>query len=138
MNTLASRVNMRRLALGLTMQQLAEATGLSKGRISQIENNNDPAATMYGDNLARMASALRVHERWLRDGAGPMDRGDSVSMDAMRLAELYDTLPEEVQRRLLSYALHLVAEQYPDGAAGNQRALIDELRAIVTKGHRDT
>lgn len=119
------------------MQELANATGLSKGRISQIENNNDPAATMYGDNLARMATALRVHERWLRDGAGPMDRGDSVSMDAMRLAELYDTLPEETQRRLLSYALHLVAEQYPEGAAGNQRALIDELRATVNNPPRD-
>src|SRR5258705_9980326 len=50
---LGKKIRDLRLRRGLTVQQLAEATGLSKGFISQVENNRTSPSLATLQDLAR-------------------------------------------------------------------------------------
>ncbi|MFT4084660.1 MAG: helix-turn-helix transcriptional regulator [Nocardioides sp.] len=76
--TLGRRVHERRRDLGLTQEQLAERTGISRNQIQNIENNRnnsrDPQTGQPGpgnarlDTIFRLAAALSVDVSYLIGG----------------------------------------------------------------------
>lgn len=79
MNTLGSRLRADRQAAGMTIQQLADAAGVTKQAISAIERNEtkNPEA----ETLERVGRRLGLSTRWLLDGTGPKARNDSPNED---------------------------------------------------------
>ena len=69
MSTIGERMRAERIAQGLTLEDLADAAGVSKQGIGQIERGDtkSPMAT----TLMAVATKLRVHPDWLIHNRGP-------------------------------------------------------------------
>ena len=68
--SLAGRVGEARRGRGLTQQEVADAIGVDKARISEWETGRvEPSV----DSLARICRALHVSGHWLLTGDGPME-----------------------------------------------------------------
>ncbi len=78
---IAERVREFRLVLGLTVGQLAELTGLSKGMLSKIENAQ---ASPSLATLARLAQALKVPVTAFFRGRGLNEEQDVLVVKAGR------------------------------------------------------
>lgn len=63
--TIGGRIRGRRLRLDLTQDEVCDATGLSKGFYSDIENDK---TNMSVANIVRVADALTVSVEWLIRG----------------------------------------------------------------------
>lgn len=129
MSTVGGRIRAARVAKGLTMEQLADRIGVSKGAISQWESGKIEALT--SGNLLKLASTLEVSERWIwlwkeLDGTDiPMGRPLHLEPDQSDLVETFKLLEPKFQDALLGDAhkyLKLSASQqkpsranpYPD------------------------
>lgn len=66
--TIGGRIRERRLRLDLTQDAVCDATGLSKGFYSDIENDK---TNMSVANVIRVADALDVSVEWLVRGHKP-------------------------------------------------------------------
>lgn len=64
--TMGRRIASRRVALGIAAGDLADSIGLSRERLSIIEN--DRAGDIRSGTLMRIAAALGVSETWLLHG----------------------------------------------------------------------
>lgn len=67
--TLAERLAARRRELGLRQEDLAEAAGVTKQAVSQLECGQTKNLKL--DHLFKIADRLKVHARWLAIGQGP-------------------------------------------------------------------
>jgi len=65
MKTLSDRLRERRKKLKLTQKQLSQAVGVSHVTVSQWESSD---TSPNGENLFKLASALRCHSSWLLKG----------------------------------------------------------------------
>ena len=65
---IGKRIRARRLRLDLTQDEVCDATGLSKGFYSDIENDK---TNMSVANVVRVADALSVSVEWLIRGHHP-------------------------------------------------------------------
>lgn len=94
--SLGSEVRRRRLALGLTLDDLAERSGLSPHYLSTLENDRrDP----HVSTLVAVAKALRVAPADLLGNASPTDV-------TPRVTALFERLPPEAReavRTLLGF-----------------------------------
>jgi SOS-response transcriptional repressor LexA len=77
--TVGERIHKQRKARGLSGQTVATATGVSKGTISQWEND---ITKPKGDNLLKLAKVLRCSAEWLNSGKGdPSIEANAISVD---------------------------------------------------------
>ncbi len=90
--TLGSRVFHARKLRGLTQPVVANRSGISKGAISQIEN--DQIKTIKSEIVFPLADCLGVSARWLATGEGDLGTGNDVP----RMQS--DPLREEVLRKI--------------------------------------
>jgi transcriptional regulator with XRE-family HTH domain len=103
---MGKRIKQARLALqpNMTQQQLAAAVQVSRPAVTQWETGE--TRSLAGENLLRVATALRVSPEWLLYGIGsgpgepvPVPRVE-VDADTLRLARAIQSLTAD-QRALL-------------------------------------
>lgn len=104
MNTLGERLIYVRKKNGYTQSSLAEAIGVSRGVIFNIEKNKTiPQAIVVN----AICQTLRINKDWLLRGTGKMEDTREAILSTKILAELYQVtreLPEEEQFYLLDIA----------------------------------
>jgi transcriptional regulator with XRE-family HTH domain len=88
------RVKEVRMARGMTVQDLADVTHISKSHISELENNKK---TANGNKLQQLAQGLDCSILDLIDLP-------ELSPEVRRLLNLAGSLPEEAQRELADFA----------------------------------
>jgi transcriptional regulator with XRE-family HTH domain len=93
-NPFGSSVRRRRTAVGMTIAQLAEKSGLSVNWVSEVERGREPSLT----SVIALARALDVTPGELVDG-GSAKR----SQEALEAAKLVEALPQELQAPLLQF-----------------------------------
>lgn len=85
-------IRRRRAALGMTLEQLAEGSGLTPNYIGTIENGKrDPSLS----TVRALAKGLRIHPGELFGGV------EELSPAAMEVGLLFDAAGREVQDSLL-------------------------------------
>jgi transcriptional regulator with XRE-family HTH domain len=80
MASIGDRIKERRLALGWTLDRLACEAKVSKGFLSDLEN--DRRKTASGDFLNGLARALGVSLDFLVSGGGNLPQGEKVQVPA--------------------------------------------------------
>jgi len=80
MASIGDRIKERRLALGWTLDRLASEAKVSKGFLSDLEN--DRRKTASGDYLNGLARALGVSLDFLISGGGNLPQGEKVQVPA--------------------------------------------------------
>ncbi|MCM1303252.1 MAG: helix-turn-helix domain-containing protein [Butyrivibrio sp.] len=104
MNTLGERLTYVRKKNGYTQNSLAEAIGVSRGVIFNIEKNKTIPQAIVVNALCR---TLRINKDWLMRGTGKMEDNSEVMQSTKILAELYQVtkeLSEDEQFYLLDIA----------------------------------
>lgn len=71
--SIGSRIKQRRKELGLTQVQIKEATGISSGNMSEIENGSKLPSTPA---LIALSSTLDCSIDWILKGESPSDDTD--------------------------------------------------------------
>ena len=74
--TISERITQRMHALNLKGKDLVNATGASKGSVSQWMNGGGAPSSRYISSLAKI---LKVNENWLLNG-GELNTGDSLDL----------------------------------------------------------
>jgi len=90
MDTIGKRLKYARKSKGFTMESLADAIGVSRGVIDNIELNktkNEPQRIVINE----ICRVLDIRKDWLLTGDGEMQDKSDISKSAVILAELYDT-----------------------------------------------
>lgn len=91
MNTLGERLNYARKKNGYTQDSLAEAIGVSRGVIFNLEKNKTEPQTIV---INAICDVLKINKDWLIFGNGEMEYNKDISQSAKVLAELYDVAKE--------------------------------------------
>lgn len=101
MNTLGDRLHDARKEKGYTQSALAQAIGVSRGVIYNLEKGKtEPQAIV----INALCQTLNINPDWLLRGVGEREETRQVSQSARVLAELYEVakgLSEEQQLYLL-------------------------------------
>ena len=101
MNTLGERLNYARKKNGYTKDSLAEAIGVSRGVIFNLEKGKTEPQTIV---INAICQTLKVNKSWLMNGTGEMESTGDTSRSVKILAELYEVakgLSEDEQLYLL-------------------------------------
>ncbi|MEI6707890.1 MAG: helix-turn-helix transcriptional regulator [Methylococcales bacterium] len=95
------RVSLFRKDKKLSQQELADAIGVSRGYIGDIERNRSEPSSNF---LTLLASKLNVSVDWLLTGEGEMYRLQTGLNDlhATKIVQMYDALNDVQQREILS------------------------------------
>lgn len=96
--TFGARIRERRTALGLTLEQLAQATDSSKSYVWELENKNPPRPS--AEKMSAIAKALGVTVDWL---LGTDDQTLDTAQD-IAFYRAYSGLPEATRRQLREMA----------------------------------
>lgn len=75
---MGQRVRSRRVALGLTQEDLAELTGISRNQVQNIENNRNNVRDETGRRVGGTANP-RLDTLWLLADALQVELGDLLS-----------------------------------------------------------
>lgn len=95
-NELGRRVRKLREAAGLTVTELAERVGVTKGYISQIESG--VVKKVAANHLFDIAQVLGTDIGYLLGRKVVLEQADvSVTPELRELQELYDLTPEDVR-----------------------------------------
>ena len=101
MDTLGERLVYARKKNGYTQDSLAEAIGVSRGVIFNLEKNKTEPQVIVLNAICRV---LKLNRDWLVRGVGRMEENPETSRSAKVLAELYEVasgLSEDEQLYLL-------------------------------------
>jgi transcriptional regulator with XRE-family HTH domain len=101
MNSIGTRLKNSRLGHGLNQKVVADVAGVTNAAVSKWETNGGEA--MSAIVAMRLAEHLNVNPFWLVLGKGhPTDevRTPDVSVEARRLAQRIDRLPDELRTGL--------------------------------------
>lgn len=101
MDTLGERLNHARRKRGYTQDSLAEAIGVSRGVIFNLEKNKTTPQAIV---INAICQVLKVNKDWITDGIGDMEDKSDFIKSTKILAELYDIakdLSEDEQLYLL-------------------------------------
>ena len=98
---IASRLKQARKSRGYTQDSLANAIGVSRGVISNIEyEKSEPQALV----LRAICEVLQIEEQWLVSGEGAMESSPNLAKSARLLSEIHNAakeLSEEEQDYIL-------------------------------------
>lgn len=97
----ASRLKQARKSKGYTQDSLANAIGVSRGVISNIEYEKTEPQTLV---IHAICDALQIDENWLLSGEGEMERNPGLEKSARILSDIYNSakeLSEEEQDYIL-------------------------------------
>jgi transcriptional regulator with XRE-family HTH domain len=109
--TLGSEVRRRRLALGLTLDDLSERSGLSPHYLSTLENDRrDP----HLSTLLAVAKALRVPASELLASAQPTEAKPEAGA-------LYERAPSEARQAIATLLRLIVAPRQRTASASKRR-----------------
>jgi transcriptional regulator with XRE-family HTH domain len=92
---LGRKIRELRLAKGMTLDELARATGSSKSYLWELEHRD--AARPSGEKLVRIATALGVTPEYFVDDSRESPDEDVVDQAFYRK---YRTMPQDTKRRL--------------------------------------
>lgn len=111
LDQIVERMKTRRIELGLSYQDLADATGLSKSTLQRYETGfiqNLPLSKVSG-----IAKALHVSEAylmcWTDDPSFYPSDNDTLPSDEQQLLDSYRMLNDKGQEKLIEYADDLVS-----------------------------
>lgn len=91
MDTLGERLNFVRKKKGYTQDSLAEAIGVSRGVIFNLEKNKTEPQVIV---INAICNTLKINKNWLINGEGEIEHNSEVSQSAKVLAELYEVAKE--------------------------------------------
>lgn len=108
--TLGQRLKQARTLRNVGQEAVAEAAGVSRSRISQIENEGD--AEVSAAAALGMAKFLRINPRWLVFGEEPMEgeptsEPPDLSPMAVIVARRWESLEGVAQQRILELIEYL-------------------------------
>lgn len=101
MESLGERLHTARKKNGYTQEALAEAIGVSRGVIYNLEKNKTEPQAIVANAICQL---LKINREWLLHGTGEMEDRSEASQSAKILAELYEvakSLSQEEQLYLL-------------------------------------
>lgn len=101
---LASRLKQARKARGYTQDALANAIGVSRGVISNIEYEKTEPQVLV---LHAICDVLQIEENWLTTGQGQMERDLDLEKSARLLSEIYN-LAKELSEEEQDYILDMI------------------------------
>lgn len=101
------RVTLFRKDKKLSQQELADAIGVSRGYIGDIERNRSEPSSNF---LTLLASKLNISVDWLLTGEGEMYRqstnqgldSDKADKHTAKVVQMYEALNDVQQREILS------------------------------------
>lgn len=99
--TIGDRLKQARKSRGYTQDSLAEAIGVSRGVITNIEHEKAEPQKLV---IHAICGVLKVNQKWLLSGLGQMDNKSDVEKRARLLSYLYSyakELSEEEQDYIL-------------------------------------
>lgn len=91
MDTLGKRLNYARRQKGYTQDSLAEAIGVSRGVIFNLEKGKSTPQTIV---INAICQTLSINKCWLMNGTGDMENKEDFIQSTRILAELYDVTKE--------------------------------------------
>lgn len=106
----AQRIREARRERGLTQEQLAEATGVSRSAVAQWETGR---AGQITGNLARIATVLGISVEWLLYGANKLAPLEAGTGDELALLRLYRECSAADRTFLLATARRLALLSHP-------------------------
>ncbi len=106
----ARRIREARRQRGLTQEQLAAATGVSRSAVAQWETGR---AGQITGNLSRIASVLGISVEWLLYGTDKRAPAEASSGDELALLRLYRECTPADRAFLLATARRLAALAQP-------------------------
>ncbi len=122
------RVRRARKGRGMTLEELASATGMAKSYLSQIETG--AASPPRDDKVRRIAAALGLDEVELVSLARHAQLPDEMRERMARLATIFDMTEERIQNLLEVQALRESADAAPvDLDALHRSGLLEKLAA---------
>ena len=89
--TLGDRLHAARKNRGYTQGSLAEAIGVSRGVIYNLEKNKTVPQVIV---LNAVCDTLKIDKTWLLTGEGAMEDTSAAAQSARVLAELYEVAKE--------------------------------------------
>lgn len=88
---LGERLRLARKKKGYTQDSLAEAIGVSRGVIYNLEKSKTVPQLIV---LNALCDTLQIDKNWLLNGEGKMEDSDTAAQSARVLAELYEVAKE--------------------------------------------
>jgi len=115
---MGDRVRTKRAAKGFSQKILATKAGISRGRVSQLENKH--SSRMMMDNFLKLCDAVDTNPIWILYGKGPEDPIDRLPEGVLEFCAIYAALPNRLRLEVRDYALYRAErhadEQRPDGS----------------------
>ncbi len=108
----AQRIREARRERGLTQEQLAAATGVSRSAVAQWETGR---AGQITGNLSRIATVLGISVEWLLYGANKRAPSEAGTGDELALLRLYRECTPADRNFLLTTARRLANLPHPVG-----------------------
>lgn len=105
MKDIIARIKNRRLELGLSFQDLADLTDMSKSTLQRYESGGIKNIPL--DKLKILANSLRVTPEWIMGWDEDEDSNDIKTIAAHAI----DDLTEEEQLQLINYAKFLKSQR---------------------------
>lgn len=100
--SIGERIKSKRKALGLTQIQIKQATGISSGNLSDIENGNKLPST---PTLISLSNILNCSIDWILKGETPKCENDFFQNESItELNNLFMNLSNDDQEELLMIA----------------------------------
>jgi len=98
MKTLGDRLKFVRKSKGYTQESLADAIGVSRGVIFNLEKNKTKSQKIV---LVAICRILNVNIEWLETGHGNIKGAEELTDSAKILSELYDVVKNLSEREQL-------------------------------------
>lgn len=139
MKNLRERFAYIRTQKGYTQMALAEAIGVTRGVISNIEyGKTDPPQIV----INAVCGELNINKEWLQNGIGPIEPENERSKILDELYQICSTLTEAQQMYLLDQIRvmkkHNILQQENEPTVGRRPALDDIMQnASVRRSNRD-
>lgn len=89
----------RRKALGLTLEEIAQATGVTRATVQRWESG--AIRNVRYDKLAKLAKTLEVTPAYLMDAPEGTGRSEETTEEDMELEEYLDYLKNRAEMRML-------------------------------------
>lgn len=108
METIGQRLRALRVQRGLSQEEVAKATGITRGNISNYELDRFKPST---ESIVRLASFFNVSVDWLLTGKGNSPVPNKTDGSEERLLRKYHSLPRALQAEVLDFVEFLTEKK---------------------------